>query len=88
MAIRRREQGSTPRPKVASPAEVDFINAAHDNRAPTKPPASNAGRKKQFGLKFEPAFMERIDRAAKDAGIDRTAWITFKLNEALKAGGF
>ena len=88
MAIRRREQEPTPRPKVASPAEVDFINAAHSNRAPAKPPASSAVRKKQFGLKFEPTFMERVDRAAKDAGIDRTAWITFKLNEALKEGGF
>lgn len=88
MAIRRREKEPTPRPKMASPAEVDFINAAHDSRTPTKPPPSNVGRKKQFGLKFEPAFMERVDRAAKDAGIDRTSWITFKLNEALKEGGF
>jgi hypothetical protein len=88
MAIRRREQRSTPKPKAASAAEVDFINAARDSRTPAKPQAGSAGRKKQFGLKFEPAFMERVDRAAKDAGIDRTAWITFKLNEALKAGGF
>ncbi|MBC6445508.1 MAG: hypothetical protein GDA50_08895 [Alphaproteobacteria bacterium GM202ARS2] len=88
MAIRRREQEPTPRPTVASSAEVDFINAAHEKNTPTKRQVSSTGRKKQFGLKFEPAFMERVDRAAKDAGIDRTAWITFKLNEALKSGGF
>lgn len=88
MAIRRREQNSTPKASVASIAEVDFINAAHDSRIVNKPPANVSARKKQFGLKFEPAFMARVDRAAKDAGIDRTAWITLKLNEALKAGGF
>ena len=88
MAIRRKEQRSTPKPIAASPAEVDFINAAHDSRVAAKAPANTHPRKKQFGLKFEPAFMERVDRAAKDAGIDRTSWITLKLNEALKAGGF
>ena len=88
MAIRRREQRSTPKPIVASPEEVNFINAAHENRIAAKAPTNTSSRKKQFGLKFEPAFMERVDKAAKDAGIDRTAWITFKLNEALKAGGF
>lgn len=88
MAIRRREQRSTPKPSVASPEEVGFINAAHESRIAGRAPTNTSSRKKQFGLKFEPAFMERVDKAAKDAGIDRTAWITFKLNEALKAGGF
>jgi hypothetical protein len=49
-------------------------------------PASDA-RKTPIMLRFNGDLLRRVDTAAKRRGISRSAWIAFKVSEALDAEG-
>jgi uncharacterized protein (DUF1778 family) len=38
--------------------------------------------KNQIGIRFEPTFIKRVDKAAKIQGMNRTDFITFHLKKA------
>lgn len=44
-------------------------------------------RKTPIMLRFDAALLRRVDTAAKRRGISRSAWIAFKVSEALDADG-
>lgn len=50
------------------------------------PPATDA-RKTPIMLRFNGELLRRVDTAAKRRGISRSAWIAFKVSEALDAEG-
>ncbi len=66
-----------PNPKRSN-AENDF---AEGRKLSTKGTAD-----KIVNMRFTPALLARIDAAADDMGISRTAWIAVAANEKLKAG--
>ena len=85
MAIARRPTSSRPTPPIANQdkaAEV-FIHGAGGRDAS----ASDAPRKTPIMLRFNAALLRRVDTAAKRRGISRSAWIAFKVSEALDAEG-
>ncbi len=49
--------------------------------------AVEAARKTPIMLRFDAALLRRVDTAAKRRGISRSAWIAFKVSEALDAEG-
>ena len=49
-------------------------------------PATDA-RKTPIMLRFNGELLRRVDTAAKRRGISRSAWIAFKVSEALDAEG-
>lgn len=48
-------------------------------------PAADTTRKTPIMLRFDPGLLRRVDIAAKRRGISRSAWIAFKVSEALDA---
>ena len=52
---------------------------------PTAP--ATASRKTPIMLRFNGELLRRVDLAAKRRGISRSAWIAFKVSEALDAEG-
>lgn len=51
------------------------------------PPPADASRKTPIMLRFDAALLRRVDGAARRRGISRSAWIAFKVSEALDAEG-
>lgn len=47
--------------------------------------ATGGGRKTPIMLRFNAELLRRVDAAAKRRGISRSAWIAFKVSEALDA---
>ncbi len=66
-----------------NPKALAFIQGAPD--AKTEPRAR--GRRQQINLKFEEAFLEKIDDDVRKRGVNRTAWITFACSELLERSG-
>ncbi len=65
-------------------AAAAFIEAAV--KAPPAPqPAEAEVRKTPIMLRFDVPLLRRVDAAAKRRGISRSAWIAFKVSEALDA---
>lgn len=58
-----------------------FISGGGSNPAPQPTPTKH--RKTPVTMKWDPSLLERIDQAAERKGINRTAWVHFKLSEAL-----
>lgn len=85
MAIARKPISNRP---VAPAADRDkaaevFIQAAASGGVA---PAGNFGaRKTPIMLRFDAGLLRRVDTAAKRRGISRSAWIAFKVSEALDA---
>jgi predicted HicB family RNase H-like nuclease len=48
---------------------------------------ATAARKTPIMLRFNGELLRRVDLAAKRRGISRSAWIAFKVSEALDAEG-
>ncbi len=64
-----------------------FIHGAGQvaDAAPDSPVAD--ARKTPIMLRFNGDLLRRVDTAAKRRGISRSAWIAFKVSEALDAEG-
>lgn len=87
MAIARRPNGSRPAAPAADcdkAAEI-FIQAAGNGGAPADGLPADGGRKTPIMLRFDVGLLRRVDTAAKRRGISRSAWIAFKVSEALDA---
>lgn len=84
MAIVRRPNSKAPgsgdmNPEKAAEAFIQGAGAA----APG--PAADSTRKTPIMLRFDAGLLRRADTAAKRRGISRSAWIAFKVSEALDA---
>ena len=89
MAIARRPNNNRFTPPVADQdkaAEV-FIHGAGARDSPASKAASDGPRKTPIMLRFDAGLLRRVDTAAKRRGISRSAWIAFKVSEALDAEG-
>lgn len=85
MAIARRPSsnraGAPPAVAQERAAEAFIQGAA---KAAAVEPEAGA-RKTPIMLRFDAALLRRVDSAAKRRGISRSAWIAFKVSEALDA---
>ena len=89
MAIARRPNGNRPVLPVANQdkaADV-FIHGAGGRDAPVNGEPPDGPRKTPIMLRFDAGLLRRVDTAAKRRGISRSAWIAFKVSEALDAEG-
>ena len=89
VAIARKPNGSRAVPPTADQdkaAEV-FIKAAGGRDTPTDAVPPDGPRKTPIMLRFDAGLLRRVDTAAKRRGISRSAWIAFKVSEALDAEG-
>ena len=84
MAIARRPNGNrtTSPPAAQERAAEAFIQGAAKAAAESE---GGGGRKTPIMLRFDAALLRRVDSAAKRRGISRSAWIAFKVSEALDA---
>jgi predicted HicB family RNase H-like nuclease len=85
MAIARRPNVS----RQVAPAGEQELAAEAFIQGAVKPeaPATEGVRKTPIMLRFDAALLRRVDTAAKRRGISRSAWIAFKVSEALDADG-
>lgn len=89
MAIARRPNSNRLNPPAADQdkaAEV-FIQGAGKEAASAGDVPSDGFRKTPIMLRFDAGLLRRVDTAAKRRGISRSAWIAFKVSEALDAEG-
>jgi len=89
MAIARKPSSNRSTPLVADQdqaAEV-FIHGAGRQDPPVSQAALDGPRKTPIMLRFDAGLLRRVDTAAKRRGISRSAWIAFKVSEALDAEG-
>lgn len=90
MAIARRPSSNRPVAPVADrdkAAEVFIQAAASGGVAPAGDLPADGARKTPIMLRFDAGLLRRVDTAAKRRGISRSAWIAFKVSEALDAEG-
>lgn len=89
MAIARKPNSNPTASPGRDPEQVAsaFIQGAGQSvdAAPTLPVAD--ARKTPIMLRFNGDLLRRVDTAAKRRGISRSAWIAFKVSEALDAEG-
>jgi hypothetical protein len=64
-------------------AEV-FISGAGLPRAVSMPDGARDAGKTTVNMRFDTALLQRIDRAAKNQGISRTAWLHVAASRALE----
>jgi len=89
MAIARKPNSN----RSASPdrdpeqAASAFIQGAGKMPPEAAPAPITEARKTPIMLRFDGALLRRVDSAAKRRGISRSAWIAFKVSEALDAEG-
>lgn len=90
MAIARKPNSNRMVSSIRDPEQVAsaFIQGA-SQPADTAPalPAADDTRKTPIMLRFNGDLLRRVDTAAKRRGISRSAWIAFKVSEALDAEG-
>jgi hypothetical protein len=68
-------------------AEAFIEGAGGGGATPAPSPVADGGRKTPIMLRFDAGLLRRVDTAAKRRGISRSAWIAFKVSEALDAEG-
>ena len=68
-------------------AEVFIQAAASGSVASANNLPVEGARKAPIMLRFDAGLLRRVDTAAKRRGISRSAWIAFKVSEALDAEG-
>ena len=85
MAIARRPIGNrAPAPPAAQERAAEaFIQGAA--KADPGAAVAEAARKTPIMLRFDAGLLRRVDSAARRRGISRSAWIAFKVSEALDA---
>ncbi len=89
MAIARKPKSNRTASLALDPEQAAsaFIQGA--GQAPDAAPelAVIEARKTPIMLRFNGDLLRRVDTAAKRRGISRSAWIAFKISEALDAEG-
>jgi hypothetical protein len=65
------------------PKTLAFIQGAPDAERVVQP----SGKRQQINIKFDDAFLAKIDADARKRGMNRTAWITFACSELLERAG-
>lgn len=88
MAIARRPNSKLMPTAALDPnkaAEAFIQGAGGTAPAPETREAADRGRKTPIMLRFDAGLLRRVDTAAKRRGISRSAWIAFKVSEALDA---
>ena len=83
MAIARRPNGN--RAPAAPAAQERAAEAFIQGAAKPQPEAVEGTRKTPIMLRFDATLLRRVDSAARRRGISRSAWIAFKVSEALDA---
>lgn len=89
MAIARRPSSNrltAPVGEQDKAAEI-FIHGAGRRDPPVSEAVLDSTRKTPIMLRFDAELLRRVDTAAKRRGISRSAWIAFKVSEALDAEG-
>jgi hypothetical protein len=89
MAIARRPSSNRPVTPAADrdkAAEVFIQAAASVDVASAGDLPADGPRKIPIMLRFDAGLLRRVDIAAKRRGISRSAWIAFKVSEALDEG--
>lgn len=90
MAIARKPSSNRPvalAPDREKAAEVFIQAAANDGVVSAGDLPADGARKIPIMLRFNAGLLRRVDTAAKRRGISRSAWIAFKVSEALDAEG-
>ena len=87
MAIARRPNSNRPVSPTTDQDKVAeaFIHGAGRRDFPAGEAALDGLRKTPIMLRFDVGLLRRVDTAAKRRGISRSAWIAFKVSEALDA---
>jgi len=87
MAIARRPNSnrSIPLGTDQDKAAEVFIYGAGGRDSLVSEVALDGPRKTPIMLRFDAGLLRRVDTAAKRRGISRSAWIAFKVSEALDA---
>ena len=82
MALRKppRSNATTDGESAIDAKALAFIQGAPDAKSTTQP----SGKRQQINIKFDDAFLEKIDADARKRGMNRTAWITFACSELLE----
>lgn len=81
-----RKPGSKPTP--ASEARADsFISGAGQTPAAATPAlieSDAGGRRQPVMIRFDKELLSRLDKAAKRRGVNRSAWISYVISQALE----
>lgn len=87
MAIAKKPKSNTPASAMPTddPKAVAFITGADKATPPAPPPVSETG-KTPVMVRFDSSLLKRIDDAAKQRCISRTAWIHSTISRALDNG--
>ena len=84
MAIARKPVSSRIDPEKVAEAFIQGGARLPDARNADREAApAGEGRKTPIMLRFNTELLRRVDAAAKRRGISRSAWIAFKVSEAL-----
>ncbi len=81
MALRKppKTTATTDGESSVDPKAIAFIQGAPDAKSAAPP----SGRRQQINIKFDDAFLAKIDADVRQRGMNRTAWITFACSEQL-----
>jgi hypothetical protein len=87
MAIAKKPKGNTTASHISADDSkaVAFITGA-DKAAPPTPPSGPETGKTPVMVRFDSSLLKRIDEAAKQRCISRTAWIHSTISRALDNG--
>ena len=82
-----RKPGSKQTPPVDSRAEQFIAGAGHAAvlPAPATPQDEGEGRRKPVMIRFDRDLLAKVDKAAKRRGVNRSAWISMTISQALEA---
>jgi hypothetical protein len=85
MAIARKPASSRFDPEKAAEAFIQGGANLQTTGEADRGPSEGKSRKTPIMLRFNAELLRRVDAAAKRRGISRSAWIAFKVSEALDA---
>jgi hypothetical protein len=85
MAIARKPDGK-PAPAIDAKAE-SFISGAGQGAAGAAQPAMDeepGSRRQPVMIRFDKELLARVDKAARRRGVNRSAWISYVISQALE----
>ena len=85
MAIARKPAVNRADPEKAADAFIQGASQPPRERESEQEVAFRERRRTPIMLRFNTGLLRRVDAAAKRRGISRSAWIAFKVSEALDA---
>jgi hypothetical protein len=85
MAIARKPASNRIDPEKAAEAFIQGAKLPGGGEVEQESAVPAGSRRTPIMLRFNAALLQRVDAAAKRRGISRSAWIAFKVSEALDA---